>query len=64
MSLRSTLLLTVTASLASLGFTDAARVTPADQSGQAAAEYLTKLRKLHLVRPDLINYPLVIDFVC
>jgi hypothetical protein len=31
---------------------------------QAAAEYLTKLRKLHLVRPDLINYPLVTDFVC
>lgn len=24
----------------------------------------TRLRKLHLVRPDLINYPLSFDVVC
>lgn len=27
-------------------------------------ESLTKLRKVHLVRPDLIHYPLVTDFIC
>ena len=40
-------------------------LVPSDASQrEASTEYLTKLRKLHLVRPDLINYPLVVDFIC
>jgi hypothetical protein len=30
----------------------------------AAARYETKLRKLHLVRPDLIPYPVCYDVYC
>ena len=39
-------------------------VAPADAMQQVAAESFSKLRKIHLVRPDLIAYPLVIDFIC
>ena len=31
---------------------------------RVAGESFSKLRKIHLVRPDLIAYPLVIDFIC
>ena len=64
MSFRSTLLLAALATLSSVAFSDAPKPAAPDRSSQAAAEYLTKLRKLHLVRPDLIGYPLVVDFIC
>lgn len=39
-------------------------VTPPAETVQVAGESFSKLRKIHLVRPDLIAYPLVIDFIC
>jgi hypothetical protein len=50
-------------------FTGDARPTPADRmelNSVAATHPLhaARLRKLHLVRPDLINYPLSFDVVC
>jgi hypothetical protein len=40
--------------------------TPADPSapGDAQARYEVRLRKLHLVRPDLIPYPIHYDVYC
>ena len=40
--------------------------TPADLSapGDAVARHEVRLRKLHLVRPDLIPYPIHYDVYC
>jgi hypothetical protein len=40
--------------------------TPADPStpGDAVARHEVRLRKLHLVRPDLIPYPIHYDIYC
>ena len=32
--------------------------------GQSVARYEVRLRKLHLVRPDLIQYPISYDVYC
>lgn len=40
---------------------------PADSKAQAAVQVArptVRLRKLHLVRPDLIPYPLVVEVIC
>jgi hypothetical protein len=45
----------------------AAHTAAADQQGVAASYYYhpeVRLRKLHLVRPDLIPYPLAYDVYC
>lgn len=39
-------------------------VAAAESLTMRAEESFSKLRKVHLVRPDLIAYPLVIDVVC
>jgi hypothetical protein len=49
------------------GFAPAAdaRVTPAASAGEdATAATEVRLRKLHLVRPDLIPYPIAYEVVC
>lgn len=39
--------------------------TPADaEHDSVAALHEARLRKLHLVRPDLISYPLLFDVIC
>ena len=51
----------------SMGISDTTphAVVPADQhADQHAALQTVKLRKLHLVRPDLIPYPLAYEIVC
>ena len=37
---------------------------PGDVAIRVATESFSKLRKIHLVRPDLIAYPLVVDVIC
>lgn len=34
------------------------------EGGQKVALFEVRLRKLHLVRPDLIPYPIAFDVVC
>lgn len=41
-----------------------AAATNAAADDAVAADSFSKLRKIHLVRPDLIAYPLAIDFIC
>ncbi len=41
---------------------DLPAVTPGES--EIAAKGETRLRKLHLVRPDLINYPIGSDMLC
>jgi hypothetical protein len=36
----------------------------ADASPALARNYEVRLRKLHLVRPDLISYPLMLEVYC
>lgn len=43
---------------------DDTQATHVDSATQVAGESFSKLRKIHLVRPDLIAYPLVTDFIC
>ena len=38
--------------------------TPADKQGEAVSIKEVRIRKLHLVRPDLIPYPLYYEVVC
>ena len=40
------------------------RMTPAGSSALAKAPYEVRLRRLHLVRPDLIPYPVFFEVYC
>ncbi len=47
------------------GVDDVKPTSPQPQMTASASPLQSaRLRKLHLVRPDLINYPLSIDVVC
>jgi hypothetical protein len=60
------LLLTAAATLSATSNTPARTVTAPvqDQTEIAKAPYEVRLRKLHLVRPDLIPYPIFFDVYC
>lgn len=64
---RTCLLIAMTVAL--LGLSDSTVTKPIVISDAVAAIstnplHAARLRKLHLVRPDLINYPLSFDVVC
>ena len=44
--------------------TIAAPTEGGDAQASSIAIHALRIRKLHLVRPDLINYPLVQDVIC
>ena len=59
--------LLIAVSLLCLVASDAQRVSPPTPSIDVAATYpaqAVRLRKLHLVRPDLIPYPIAYEVVC
>ena len=47
-----------------IGLTDTAPQAVAPAHDQVARLQTVKLRKLHLVRPDLIPYPIAYEVVC
>lgn len=47
-----------------MGISDATPQAVAPSQDEVAALQTVKLRKLHLVRPDLIPYPLAYEIVC
>lgn len=64
---RTYLILAMTLFAACLIESDRAGATPIDPKVESVAsnpQHAARLRKLHLVRPDLINYPLSFDVVC
>lgn len=54
----------VAALLGSVGFDTHSHASPAASAEQIAAVREVRIRKLHLVRPDLINYPIAFDSLC
>lgn len=62
-------LLILAMAIFSLGVSDSPIANPIDSANSFAAVstnplHAARLRKLHLVRPDLINYPVSFDVVC
>jgi hypothetical protein len=62
MKLRNLLRLFVLALALVTSAAPAPKISPLDQVSMLAPQ--VRLRKLHLVRPDLIHYPLSVEVVC